>query len=68
MQGALTAWAQTIPGATVGGTNLGGKAVTSVTFSDGSAPLYYYLYGPSTLYFVRTADQALATSAFSQLP
>ena len=76
MQGFLTAWLQTLPNATPTGTNVGGKPVTQVTFSDGSAPLYYYMFDltpldqndSDTLYFVRTADQALATSAFQQLP
>ncbi len=76
MQGFLTAWLQTVPNATPTGTNVGGKPVTQVTFTDGSAPLYYYMFDltpldsndSDTLYFVRTADEALATSAFEQLP
>jgi len=76
MLGWVTVWAQSIPGATLTGTNLAGKPVTAVTFSDGTTPLYYYLYDANpldndpadTLYFVRTSDEALATSAFQQLP
>ncbi len=75
-QSFLTSWAQSLPGATVGGTNLGGKPVTSVTLTDGSAPIYYYVADSDTsdtvpadtMYFVRSADQALATSALQQLP
>jgi hypothetical protein len=71
----MQAWVSSIPGATAENTNLG-KPVVAVTFEDGSLPLYYYLYDsnrvdvePSdTLYFVRSADQALVEDALAQLP
>lgn len=65
--GLMQAWTSEIPGATTENTNLG-KPVVKVSFDDGSAPLYYYLFGDSTMYWVRTADEALAEDALSQLP
>lgn len=66
--GLMQAWTSEIPGATTENTNIGGKPVVVVSFSDGSAPLYYYLFGDSTMYWVRTADAALAEDALTQLP
>lgn len=63
----MQAWTSEIPGATTENTNVG-KPVVKVSFSDGSAPLYYYLFGDSTMYWVRTADETLAEDALSQLP
>ncbi len=63
----MDAWTSEIPGATTETTNIG-KPVVKVSFSDGSAPLYYYLFGDSTMYWVRTADEALAEDALKQLP
>ena len=73
--GMMDAWISSIPGATSENTNVG-KPCVKVTFSDGSLPLYYYLYDSDrsdleesdTLYFVRTADETLAEDALSQLP
>lgn len=66
--GIMEAWTSEIPGATTENTNVGGKPVVKVSFADGSAPLYYYLFTGSTMYWVRTADEALAQDALSQLP
>lgn len=74
--GLMQAWTSGIEGATTENTNVGGKPVVAVTYADGTAPLYYYLFDtqradaePSdTLYFVRTADLALAEDALAQLP
>lgn len=74
--GLMQAWTSGIPGATSKNTNVGGKPVVMVTFSDGSLPMYYYLFDSNktdaesadTMYFVRTADETLAADALSQLP
>jgi hypothetical protein len=74
--GMMQAWTSSIDGATTTGMNLGGKPVTQVTFSDGTPPLYYYLFDTNkadqessdTMYYVRTADQTMAEDALSQLP
>jgi len=73
--GLMQAWTASIPGATAENTNVG-QPVVKVTFEDGSPTLYYYAFDTNlgdeeesdTLYFVRTADEALAEAALTQLP
>lgn len=62
---AMQSWAS--EAGTVEQVNLGQPA-TKVTPSDGSAPLYYFLHADDTLYYVRTADEALAEQALTALP
>jgi hypothetical protein len=70
--GMMQAWTSGLEDATVEQTVVG-KPVTKVSFDDGSAPLYYYMYDSplfddNVLYLVRTADEALATEAINALP
>jgi hypothetical protein len=62
---AMQAWGS--EAGTVEQVNLGQPA-TKVTPSDGSPPVYYFLHADDTLYFVRTADEALAEQALAALP
>jgi hypothetical protein len=74
--GLMEAWVSSIPGATTTNGNVGGKPVVIATFDDGSAPLYYYLSDrvlsdqeiADTMYYVRSADEAVAAEALSLLP
>lgn len=74
--GLMEAWVSSIPGASTTNGNVGGKPVVIATFEDGSAPLYYYLGDrvltdqeiADTMYFVRSADEAVAAEALELLP